>query len=57
MPHMIFTVLSDNGDIVFEFSHHHYYYIYNQETETTSIYWNINNKKIKDIFKSCIIDD
>jgi len=54
---MIFTVLSDNGDIVFEFSHHHYYYIYNQETETTSIYWNINNKKIKDIFKSCIIDD
>jgi len=54
---MIFQILTDNGDTVFKFSHEHYYYIYNQDTETTSVFLNYNHKKIKDIPFSCIIDD
>lgn len=36
--------------------YNHYYYIYNQETETTMVFWNINNKKVKDILFSCVLD-
>lgn len=53
---VLFTVFGDNGDIIFKFSHNHYYYIYNQETETTSVYLNLNNRKIKDIPNSCVLD-
>lgn len=54
---MYFTILTDEGDTIYKFSHQHYYYIYNQDTTMTSVYLNLNHKKIKDIANSCIIDD